>query len=97
MHCKRHENNGRVVFALCDKELIGKVISNGKITLDLKTYARFYIGDDIKLLEECEGKFESINAIGKKSVEFLIKKGYIKEENCKYVGDVPHVQLYKIK
>ncbi len=93
MHCRRHEMNGRVVFALCDKELIGKIIKDEKRIINLKDYAEFYIGNDADLLGD---HFESINAVGKKSVNFLLKKGIIKRKNIVRVGGIPHVQVYKI-
>ncbi len=91
MYCKRHELKGRVIYALCDKSLIGRVLKDGNLVIDLDKYRSFYIGND-----EFSSNYESINAIGEKSVSFLINRGIIKKEEVKYVGDIPHVQIYKI-
>ncbi len=82
---------GRVVYALCDRELIGRVLKEGKITLDLDKYRSFYVGED-----DFGNDFESVNAIGVKSIQFLIEKGIIKRENVRFVEGIPHVQVYRI-
>ncbi|MEM3364162.1 MAG: DUF424 family protein [Candidatus Micrarchaeia archaeon] len=94
MHCRRHEYKGKVVFALCDKDLIGKKLEEGSIVLDLDKYRNFYIGDD---LESFDGTFESINAVGEKSTTFLIEKGIAAKKDLKYIAGVPILQVYKIK
>lgn len=94
MYCKRHEMNGRVVFGICDKELIGRVIRDEKRVINLKEYGNFYVGNDLHILNE--GNFESINAVGEKSVQFLIEKGIIEKENVVHVDGVPHAQVYRI-
>ncbi|MCX8199885.1 MAG: DUF424 family protein [Candidatus Micrarchaeota archaeon] len=94
MYCKRHESKGKVVFALCDKSLIGKKLQDGNVMLDLDTYRSFYIGDDAALFD---GVFESINAVGEESTSFLIRKGIAKKEDIKYICGVPVLQVYKIK
>ncbi len=92
MYCRRHEINGRVVFALCDKELIGKVLRENNTVIDLDKYRAFYIGNDMELLD---GSFESINAAGKKSIEYLAKKGLIKKGDERIISDTPYIQIYR--
>jgi len=94
MHCKRHVMGRRIVFAFCDKDLIGKKLEEKGVVVDLEKYARFYVGED---LASFDGEFESINAVGKKSIEFLIKKGVARKEDVRYVQEVPIIQIYKIR
>lgn len=93
MYCKKHVFGTKIVIALCDKELIGTVLQEGNITIDLEKFKHFYIGDDLKLFD---GRFDSINAVGKKSVDYLIKnKLIINKENVKKINKIPHIQIYK--
>lgn len=93
MYCKKHVFGTKIVIALCDKELIGKTLKEGNIIMDLDKYRHFYIGDDFKYLDE---RFDSINAIGKKSIDFLIKNNYLKDKkNVKKIEKVPHIQIFK--
>jgi uncharacterized protein len=93
MYCKKHVFGTKIVIALCDKELIGKTLKEGNITLDLDKFRDFYIGDDFKYLDE---RFNSINAIGKKSIDFLIKNKYLKDKkNVKKIENIPHIQIFK--
>lgn len=93
MYCKKHVFGTKIVIALCDKELIGKKLQEGNITIDLEKFKHFYMGDDLKLIDE---RFDSINAVGKKSIKYLVENGYLESnKNVKKVDKVPHVQIYK--
>lgn len=79
------------MYALCDKELIGMVLKEGNIVIDLRTHSQFYVGDDV-----LGPDFESINAVGRKSVGLLIEKGILKKGQEKTVQGVPYAQVYRI-
>ncbi|MCX8205740.1 MAG: DUF424 family protein [Candidatus Micrarchaeota archaeon] len=91
MHCKRHQQGRHVIYALCDKELIGKVLREGNIVIDLHTHSQFYIGND-----EIGPDFESINAVGEQSVQLLINMGLLKRGQEKKVQGVPYAQVYRV-
>lgn len=93
MYCKKHVFGTKIVIALCDKELIGKKLTENNIIIDLDKFRYFYIGDDFKYLDE---RFDSINAIGKKSIDFLVKNKYLKDKkNVKKIEKIPHIQIFK--
>lgn len=93
MYCKKHVFGTRIVVALCDKECIGQTFKEGERVLDLDKYKDFYIGDDFKYLTE---KFDTINAVGTKSINFLIKNKYLKDKkNVIKIQNVPHIQIFK--
>jgi hypothetical protein len=98
---KKHSGEHGVILAMCDEELIGKVLKSGSIYLDLAKYASFYKGD---LLSEKEAadlvdseEFSSANVIGKRSVEIMISKGIVDKSDVKRVEKVPFVQVYKVE
>jgi len=66
MIVKEHINEGKLILALCDKNLLGKKIEDQNIQLDLSS--SFYKGEeaDIEELKKLIKKAYIINAVGKK-------------------------------
>jgi len=100
MYMKVMENETGNIVAVCDKELIGKVLSEGDVALDLKTYASFYKGD---LVDEkkassalAHGDTVSMNLVGERAVGIAKKLGIVPKGAVMLISGVPHVQVYKI-
>ena len=97
MYVKIHVSPTGEIVALCDTELIGKVLAEGKKRLDLEKYAGFYKGEKISeakavlILSETE----NANIVGEKSVKAAKKAGLDISGTIK-IGGVPHLQLYRI-
>jgi len=49
MFMRVHRQGKEVIVALCDAELIGKVLKGGEAVLDLKKYGDFYKGEKVKV------------------------------------------------
>ncbi len=49
MFMRVHRQGAEVIVALCDAELMGKVLKQGEIVLDLRKYGEFYKGEKLKL------------------------------------------------
>ncbi|MFA6048567.1 MAG: DUF424 domain-containing protein [Candidatus Micrarchaeia archaeon] len=85
------------VAALCDEELLGKVLEDGDLCLDLEKHAGFYKGaivseaDAAKLLEGAS----SVNAVGEKSVA-AVRKAFGKAGGIIKIAGVPHLQVYRL-
>ncbi len=97
---KKHSVEQGAIIAMCDKELIGKVLESGKIHIDLDRYASFYKGELVSE-EEAESMVEgeeiySANIVGERSVAVLMKKGLVGKGDVKKVGKVPFVQIFKV-
>ena len=97
---KKHAAEQGTILAMCDEELIGKVLREGKMFLDLDKYADFYRGSLVSE-EDALGSVEkdeicSANAVGERSVAVLMKKGVIKSGDIKRVKKVPLVQIFKV-
>ena len=54
MYLKTHASPDGEIVALCDIELIGKVLESGKARLDLSAYAPFYLGKKVEEKEAVE-------------------------------------------
>ena len=98
IYFKRYKTEHGDVIAMCDEELIGKIIKEGKIELDLNKYSSFYKGE---LLEEEDvealiGDIYSANIVGERSTKIIIKKGLANENDVRKVNGVPLLQLFKI-
>ncbi len=85
------------IAALCDEELLGKVLEEGDLCLDLDKHAGFYKGKIVseaqaaKLLEGAS----SVNAVGEKSVA-AVRKAFGKAGGAIKIAGVPHLQVYKL-
>lgn len=98
MYLKIHQNpEGRVV-AVCDKELIGKILEDDKVHMDLDKYREFYAGEKVgqKEVETALGEFNSANLVGEKAVNIALSVGIVSKEDIMYIKDVPYIQIYKI-
>ena len=84
--------DGRKIVAICDSELIGKKIEEGRLQLDLSS--SFYKGEE-KNEEEIEELLKGccvVNVVGEKSIDFIVKKGIVDEKNIIKINNVPHAQ-----
>ncbi len=91
MYIKIHKAGpDREVVALCDKELIGKKLSEGNIEINVSE--KFYKGEELpeNEIEEILRNAKNVNILGKKSIAFAIKLGIISQENIIVIQGVPH-------
>lgn len=98
MYLKVSHQDGRKIVAACDEKLIGKVLEDGDLFLDLEAYKSFYKGEiaDAKKLKEELREFSSANLVGEEPVRVAKELNLIGEGDIKYIKDVPHVQIYRI-
>jgi len=93
---KIHESQGKSVLAACDKELLGKKLEKGNICFEVKE--SFYNGEtaDRKELAEMLKKYSSINLVGEKVVGIALEENIAEEKSILMLGEVPHVQIFRI-
>ncbi len=85
-----------VLLAVCDTDLLGKTLREGKIVFHVKD--EFYNGRKATL-EEAVGLINNstiVNLIGKNCVEKAISKGYVHPEAVLKIEGVPHAQIVKL-
>ena len=86
-----HSTEHTEIITLCDSDLIGKKLFN--ITISKAFYGiNEYKEKYLKVLKEAQ----NINALGKESIELLLKHKIITKEDVKYYDDIPHVQIFSI-
>lgn len=83
-----------LVVAICDQDLIDKVIGS---KLKVKVSRNFYGGRlmDEEFAVKIMGKATIGNLMGKSIVDVAKKGGFITKENIIYIDDVPHAQFVK--
>lgn len=97
MYLKLHGTPEGEVVALCDAELIGRVLANGARRLDLASFADFYRGRLVGHDEAASALRFAANAniVGKKSMAAARKAG-LDVSAAVSISGVPHLQIYRI-
>jgi hypothetical protein len=94
MNLKKVGNN--VLLAICDAEILGKTLREGKIVFCIKE--DFYKGARVAIEEAVDMIANStiVNMIGRNIVQKAIEKGYVHPEAVLNIEGVPHAQILKI-
>ena len=97
MYLKTHASPDGEIVALCDIELIGKVLVSGKARLDLSAYAPFYLGKKVDEKEAVEflKLAQNANIVGKRAL-LAAKKAGFPVSHAKMIGGSPHLQVYRL-
>jgi hypothetical protein len=85
-----------VLLAMCDAEILGKTLREGKIVFHVRE--EFYKGARVSI-EEAMAVIENstiVNMIGKNVVQRSIEKGYVHPEAVLNVEGTPHAQIVKV-
>lgn len=85
-----------VLLAVCDCELLGKTLREGKIVFHIKD--EFYNGRKATV-EEAMGMISNstiVNLVGKCCVEKAIDHGYVHPDAVIKIEGVPHAQIVKL-
>lgn len=96
---KIHDHPKGKVIAICDENLLDRILDDGKYYIDIKKHKDFYNGSRAtpeQVIELLKKDYSSVNVVGKESVEVLINENIISQDDVVYVLDVPIVQIYKI-
>ena len=90
MLAKLHISSEREIVSICDENLIGKKFETEDLQIDVTE--RFYKGEkvDEKQLLAIVKDVNSINAVGKDSIKFLLDNKFIEKENIIKIGNIPH-------
>jgi hypothetical protein len=93
---KLRKVGNHVLLAICDVEILGKTLREGKIVF--KVNEEFYKGEEVDV-EEAIAMIESstiVNMIGKNVVRKAIEKGYVHPEAVLEIEGVPHAQIVRL-
>ena len=85
-----------VLLAVCDCELLGRTLREGKIVFHIKD--EFYNGRKASV-EEAMGMIDNstiVNLVGKCCVEKAIAEGYVHPDAVLNIEGIPHAQIVKL-
>lgn len=83
----------RIIVALCDTELLGKMFEEGIRQIEVKP--SFFKGDEknkqevIKILKDMQKEDATFNIVGKEAVEAALEAGIIEEHGIIKIQEVP--------
>ncbi len=85
-----------VLLAICDCEVLGKTLREGKIVFHVKE--EFYNGGRVTIEDAVAMIANSniVNMVGKNCVEKAIANGYVHPEAVLNIEGVPHAQIVKL-
>tara|TARA_B100000315_G_C14143324_1_gene392314 strand:+ start:109 stop:414 length:306 start_codon:yes stop_codon:yes gene_type:complete len=94
MLVKIHKNKeGQSIAAICDKYLIGKVITEKDRQLDLNS--NFFKGEEktVDMISDIMRNADIIHVVGEKSVGVALKEELLDEQEVKSIQGVPHAEI----
>ncbi|MCL4379289.1 MAG: DUF424 family protein [Candidatus Marsarchaeota archaeon] len=99
IYVKVHNTENGKIIAMCDESLIGKVLEDGKLVMDLKAYSDFYNGSLItpsQFPDMPADEIVSANVVGEESVDVAIKHRIIGKGHVKMINGVPYAHAYAV-
>ena len=83
----------KLVVVLCDKNILGKKFTSGNKVLDLSS--NFYQGEerDAEYIKKALQRSYIINAVGKKSTDFLMDNSYAVSDDVRKIGKIPYLNI----
>jgi uncharacterized protein len=96
MFMKKYEVDGKVIVAVCDRNIIGKKFKEGNLVLKLDE--SFYKGceaseDEIKEALVCAS---IANIAGERSIACAVGCGCVDPDTVIYIDGIPHAQMVQI-
>jgi hypothetical protein len=98
MYLRIHQTQGGKVVAACDESLIGRVLDDGKVHMDLDRYRAFYVGGKAgaEEVKKALHGFASANLVGKEAVKAALDAGVASQDDVMYINKTPYIQIYEI-
>ncbi|MCL2135001.1 MAG: DUF424 family protein [Candidatus Bathyarchaeota archaeon] len=96
VYVKLTQREGNVVLAICDVELLGKTLKEGRITFKIKE--EFYNGGKTGI-DEAINMVENatiVNLVGECCVKKAVQKGYVHPNAVLTIDGIPHAQIMKL-
>ena len=93
---KTISRNGNVMLNMCDSELLGKTISNGKTVMKIN---KNYYHDEFVEQEEAEQlvkKSNNINLVGNNAISLSLNLGIGSKQSVKLIDNIPFLIIIKM-
>jgi len=93
---KTHRAQGQVVVAMCDAELVGRKLNDGRVTITLNEgfYAgEFFDEDETGIFNLIRGA-SSYNIFGERAIAVAVRYNLVDRSTVRLIDGVPHAQVY---
>lgn len=96
VYLKIYRTGGEVLVAACDKEVLGRVFSEGNLRLEVNE--GFYGGElrDVKELSGVLREATIANLAGSNVVDYAVSCGFVSKENVLCISGVKHAQFVTV-
>lgn len=96
MYLKVHNSGTNVVVAICDREILGKTLKEGNVTVTVNE--GFFCGEivDAERVEKALKNATTANLFGERCVQCAVNCGVVNPESVIYINGVPHAQIFRI-
>lgn len=90
------KSGSEVLLAACDEKLLGKVVKEGELKLDIKKEFYHDIFVESQTFVNALKIATIANLIGSNVVSIAIKEGYVNKKNVMHIKKVPYAQFVKM-
>ncbi len=92
---KIYRTGGEVLLAACDAHLIGKVLKEGELSLEVSSFYDGLVVDEKELTRHMR-QATIANFVGERVVGIAIEEGFVDESCIMIIEGVPHAQMVMI-
>jgi hypothetical protein len=98
MYLKIHQSREGKIVAVCDEGLVGKVLEEKGVFMDLERHSSFYVGRKAgaEEVKAALADFTSANAVGEESVAVVLSMGLAGKADVMYIKKTPYIQIYRL-
>jgi hypothetical protein len=96
MYMKQYDTWGKLIVAVCDKDIIGMKFQEGELMLMLET--SFYKGAEVSETEikEALSCATIANIAGEKAIACAVECGCVDPDTVIFIDGIPHAQMVRI-
>lgn len=96
MFMKKYDTDGKVIVAVCDRDILGKKFKEGNLVLKLEE--SFYKGREVceDEIKEALGCASIANIAGERSIACAVSCGCIDPDTVIYIDGIPHAQMVQL-
>lgn len=96
VYAKVHRLGRSVLLSICDAELLGKILREGRIVFEVSE--AFYKGlkMSVKNAIDLVGKSTIVNMVGHHTIREALDRGLIHPEAILTISGIPHGQIVKM-
>lgn len=99
VYMKISDVNGEKIVAICDEDLLGRVIIDRRLNIVFHVSKHFYGGELVPVSYAMSKAKEAtiLNLLGENTINAAVKEGLIHPDAVIRIAGIPHAQLVHVK